>query len=131
MLLAPKIVGRIGEGWALRIAVDLVGVETVIVGAANHAAWVGFALFLATFGSLLWNVVAVPLRRRVTPPELLGRVNSVYRFISWGVIPLGAIFAGVLVKGFDQFTSYETALRAPYFVLGGLFFVPRSMCFSK
>ncbi len=130
-LLAPMIVGRIGEGWALRIAVGLVGVETVIIGAANHAAWVGFALFLATFGSLLWNVVAVPLRQRVTPPELLGRVNSVYRFISWGVIPLGAILAGVMVKGFDRFTSYETALRAPYFVLGGLFFFAALYVFFK
>ena len=120
-LLAPRIVARIGEGWALRLAVGLIGVETAIIGAANHPAWVSFALFLTTFGSLLWNVVAVPLRQRETPPELLGRVNSVYRFISWGVIPLGAISAGLVVKGFNCFTDYETALRAPYFVLAGLF----------
>ncbi len=120
-LLAPHIVARIGEGWALRIAVVLSGVQMMIIGAANHPAWVGFALFLATFGSLLWNVVAVPLRQRMVPPELLGRVNSVYRFISWGVIPLGAISAGVMVKGVDQFASYETALRAPYFILGFLY----------
>ena len=119
-LLAPRIIGRIGEGWALRIAVVLFAMQMLIFGAATHAAWVGFALFLGTFGSLLWNVVAVPLRQRATPPELLGRVNSVYRFISWGVIPLGAILAGVMVKGFERFTSYEAALRAPYFVVGGL-----------
>lgn len=117
-LLAPRIAARIGQGWALRIAVMLVGVETVIIGAANYAAWVGFALFLSTFGSMLWNVVAVPLRQRLTPPELLGRVNSVYRFISWGMIPLGAILAGVLVKGINQYSDYETALRLPYFMLG-------------
>jgi len=117
-LLAPRIVTRIGQGWGLRIAVVLVGVETVIIGAANHPAWVGFALFLATFGSLLWNVVAVPIRQKVVPPELLGRVNSVYRFISWGVIPLGALLAGFLVKGINRYTEYETALRAPYFILG-------------
>ncbi len=120
-LLAPRIVAGIGEGWGLRLAVALIGAETAVIGAANHPAWVGFALFLATFGSMLWNVVAVPLRQRATPPELLGRVNSVYRFISWGVIPLGALAAGLMVKGFDRFTSYETALRAPYFVLASLF----------
>ncbi len=122
-LLAPRIIARIGEGWALRIAVVLSGVEMFMIGAANHPAWVGLAFFLATFGSLLWNVVALPLRQRATPPELLGRVNSVYRFISWGVIPLGAILAGVMVKGFDSFTDYETALRAPYFVLGALYLI--------
>lgn len=130
-LLAPRIVARIGEGWALRIAVVLSGVEMLMIGAASHPAWVGFAFFLATFGSLLWNVVAVPLRQRETPPELLGRVNSVYRFISWGVIPLGAILAGVMVKGFDSFTSYETALRAPYFVLGALYLLVIPYVFYK
>ena len=120
-LLAPPIIKRIGESWALRIAVILTGGQMVITGLATHAAWLGFALFLGSFGSLLWNVVAVPLRQRAAPPELLGRVNSVYRFISWGIIPLGALSAGLMVKGFNQFTSYETALRAPYFVLASLF----------
>ncbi len=32
-----------------------------------------------------------------------------------------ALSAGLMVKGFDHFTSYETALRAPYFVLAALF----------
>ena len=120
-LLAPRIVARIGQGWALRVAVILVGIETVIIGSANHAAWAGFALFLSTFGGLLWNVVAVPLRQQIVPTELLGRVNSVYRFISWGMIPLGALLGGVMVKGVNEFTSYETALRVPYFILAGAF----------
>lgn len=121
-LLAPRLVAQIGESWGLRIAIGLFGMQMLIFGAATHGAWLGFALFLGTFGSLLWNVVAVPLRQRVTPPELLGRVNSVYRFISWGVIPLGAILAGIMVKGFNLYTDYETALRAPYFVVGVLYF---------
>ena len=29
--------------------------------------------------------------------QLLGRVNSVYRFFAWGMIPIGAAFGGVLV----------------------------------
>ncbi len=120
-LLAPRVVAHIGQGWGLRIAAILIGVELVIIGAAPHAAWVGFALFLGMFGSLIWNVIAVPLRQRLVPPELLGRVNSVYRFISWGVIPLGALMGGIMVKGIDQFAAYETALRAPYFILGFLY----------
>ena len=117
-LFAPRVVAHIGQGWGLRIAAILIGVELVIIGVAPHAIWVGFALFLGMFGSMIWNVVAVPLRQRLVPPELLGRVNSVYRFISWGVIPPGAILSGVMVKWIDQFASYETALRAPYFILG-------------
>ena len=130
-LLAPKIVARIGESWSLRVAMLLSGAQMLMIGASTHAAWVGFALFFGVFGSLLWNVVAVPLRQRETPPELLGRVNSVYRFISWGTIPLAAILAGIMVKGFDSFTSYETALRAPYFVVSGLFLLAIPYVFFK
>lgn len=120
-LLGPRIVLLTGQGWGLRIAVGLITIESTLIGLANSAWVVAFALFLGVFGGMIWNVIAVPLRQRIVPPELLGRVNSVYRFISWGMIPIGAILAGVLVSVIDTFTSYETALRTPYFLVGAGF----------
>jgi MFS family permease len=59
----------------------------------------------------MWNVVTVSLRQQIVPSELLGRVNSVYRMIGWGLFPVGAITGG--------FAAQEFGLRAPY-TLGGM-----------
>ncbi len=44
------------------------------------------------------------------PPALLGRVNSVYRMLGWGLIPVGALAGG--------FIAHAAGLRAPYIVAG-------------
>jgi hypothetical protein len=58
----------------------------------------------------MWNVVTVSLRQRIVPDELLGRVNSVYRMIGWGLIPVGALAGG--------FAARLGGLRAPYLAGG-------------
>jgi MFS family permease len=55
-------------------------------------------------------VITVSLRQTIIPDELLGRVNSVYRFLGWGSMPIGALAGGVIAGAFG--------LRAP-FVVGG------------
>ncbi|HJY69320.1 MAG TPA: MFS transporter, partial [Streptosporangiaceae bacterium] len=40
----------------------------------------------------------------------LGRVNSVYRMLGWGLMPLGALAGG--------FVAHAAGLRAPYIVAG-------------
>lgn len=44
----------------------------------------------------VWNVITVSLRQRVTPTRLLGRLNSAYRLLAWGTMPLGALAGGVI-----------------------------------
>jgi MFS family permease len=44
----------------------------------------------------VWNVITVSLRQRVTPTRLLGRLNSAYRLLAWGTMPLGAAVGGLL-----------------------------------
>ncbi|RSN15719.1 MFS transporter [Nonomuraea sp. WAC 01424] len=41
------------------------------------------------------NVLVVSVRQRVIPGELLGRVNSAYRLVGMGGMPLGAALGGV------------------------------------
>ncbi|HEX6449960.1 MAG TPA: MFS transporter [Trebonia sp.] len=59
----------------------------------------------------MWNIVTVTLRQTIVPVELLGRVNSAYRMIGWGPLPLGALAGG--------FIAHAIGLRAPY-IIGGL-----------
>ncbi|MDQ2815518.1 MAG: hypothetical protein M3Z75_27655 [Actinomycetota bacterium] len=48
--------------------------------------------------------------QQIVPPALLGRVNSVYRMLGWGLIPVGALAGG--------FIAHAAGLRAPYIVAG-------------
>ena len=49
---------------------------------------------------MLWNIITVSLRQRITPDRLLGRLNSCYRLLAWGTIPLGAAVGGLLAQWF-------------------------------
>ncbi|MBV9173768.1 MAG: hypothetical protein JOZ81_27200, partial [Chloroflexi bacterium] len=44
----------------------------------------------------LYSVNALTLRQVTTPPHLLGRVNATLHVVERGVIPFGAIAAGLL-----------------------------------
>jgi MFS family permease len=74
---------------ALAMAVPLVTAEPVPV-----------ALGLATLGVvvMMWNVITVSLRQRITPDHLLGRLNAAYRFFGWGAGPLGALAGGLIAQ---------------------------------
>ena len=59
---------------------------------------VGVAFFVGGIGIVGWNVVTVSFRQRITPDRLLGRVNSCYRLVAWGTMPLGAAAGGLLAQ---------------------------------
>jgi len=46
----------------------------------------------------LWNVVTISYRQATIPSQLMSRVNSALRFISWGVIPIASVLGGVLTQ---------------------------------
>ena len=78
-----------------------------------------------------WNVITVSLRQTIIPPHLLGRVNSVYRFFAWGMMPIGSMLGGVVVAVSGAFVSDEMSLRMVWFVSAaihaGLFIVGRKV----
>jgi hypothetical protein len=79
-----------------------------------------FALFAVMAAAMLWNVITVSWRQRRIPTELLGRVNSIYRFFGWGSMPLGAMAAGAMVALLEPSLGRELALRAPFFTAAAL-----------
>ena len=64
----------------------------------TRAALLGEFRDLGGVGISIWNVITVSLRQRITPGRLLGRVNSAYRLVAWGTMPLGAIAGGLLAE---------------------------------
>ncbi|MHA7275797.1 hypothetical protein ACX80O_04610 [Arthrobacter sp. Hz1] len=58
----------------------------------------GPIFFVGSMLIVLWNVITVSLRQRIAPNRLLGRVNSAYRLLAWGTMPLGAAAGGLLAQ---------------------------------
>ena len=109
-LVNPVLSRRLGVLPAL-VLPALAGAAAFIgIGLAPDPAVVAVLLAVQGFSVALWNVVTVSLRQRVVPGHLLGRVNSVYRMLGWGLMPLGALAGG--------FTAHAAGLRAPYVVAG-------------
>jgi len=111
-LVNARIVVRVGELPALVTALAANVVLYLGLGLAPDAVVLGALLAVNGFVTTLWNIVTVSLRQRVVPGELLGRVNSVYRLLAWGLIPLGSLAGG--------FVAHLLGLRAPYLTAAGL-----------
>ena len=82
------------------------------IAALSNAWIVGPLLAVEAFGGVVWNVITVSLRQSMIPTHLMGRVNSAYRFVGWGTIPLGALVGGIVAKAFG--------IRAPFYTAGVL-----------
>ncbi len=114
--LASKVSDKLGSGTSLFLTLLASVFIPVIIGISSHwlIVWAAFGLF--TFTAILWNVITVSLRQTIIPDRLLGRVNSVYRFFAWGMMPIGSVIGGLLVVGTEAVGSRELALRMPWFV---------------
>jgi MFS family permease len=110
-LTNPAITRRAGELPSLIIAMASFAAVYVAIGLAPGPIVLGLLMACNGFFVTMWNVVTVSMRQRIVPDELLGRVNSVYRMIGWGLIPLGSLAGG--------FAASLGGLRAPY-VAGGV-----------
>ncbi len=74
----------------------------------------------ATLGAT-WNVITVSLRQSIIPSHLLGRVNSVYRFFAWGMMPIGAAIGGVTVTVVSHLANRTIALRSAFLLDGAIY----------
>ena len=97
-LVAERVVRRIGRSAAL--GVTLVGGTLMSLGPAltTNPFIIGAGYLVGGFTIAIWNITVVSLRQGITPAGLLGRLNSAYRLLAWGMIPLGALAGGVLAR---------------------------------
>lgn len=96
--VAPRLARRVGDGWSLVLVVSAIGAACVVIRLVPSAWAVGPALALIACAGVTWDVVVVVKRQTLIPTALQGRVNSVYRLLAWGAMPVGAALAGVLSK---------------------------------
>jgi MFS family permease len=96
--IAERVEARLGRSRSL--ALTILGCA-LFVGApalTDNPYILGPAFFVGGVLIVLWNVITVSLRQRIAPNRLLGRVNSAYRLLAWGTMPLGAAAGGLLAQ---------------------------------
>lgn len=118
--VAPRVSERLGSGTALAVSLGGLAAIPFLIGVLP---WWPVVLVLigieALFG-ILWNVITVSLRQTIIPPHLLGRVNSVYRFFGWGMMPIGAALGGLIVFVVERMANRDLALRSTWFAAGAV-----------
>lgn len=109
-LLTARLTGVFGQIPILVVALAINAATFVLLGLSPNAGALAALLALSGLVTAVWNVVTVTLRQELVPLGLLGRVNSVYRLLGWGLIPLGALAGGLI--------AHELGVRAGYPVAG-------------
>lgn len=118
---ASRVSKRIGPGASLFVAIAVSGVTFAITGFASSAPLVWAMFVLQSYVGVLWNVITVSLRQSIIPDRLLGRVNSVYRFFAWGMMPIGSLLGGGVVAIGAVLANREVGLRAPFWLASIVF----------
>ncbi|MEM7440686.1 MAG: MFS transporter [Pseudomonadota bacterium] len=115
-LVCPAIAARLGAQRSIMLSLMLFPIPFLMIALTSSVTVVAIALFAEMFVALLWNVVTVSYRQRLIPDDMLGRVNSIYRFFAWGLMPVGALLGGWVVSFAEPDVGREAALRLPYFI---------------
>lgn len=99
--IGPRLGRRVGTGRLLLAsavlsvpAVALMPLGDGVVGLVAFG--LGNALF--AFFTVVLSVITRTYRQLESPPELLARVMATVRFVSWSVIPLGGLLAGLVAE---------------------------------
>ncbi|RIV37600.1 MFS transporter [Micromonospora radicis] len=111
-LAAAGIERRLGRARALALSVVAMAAVVGVPALSTNPYVIGAVFFCGGILLAAWNVITISLRQRITPDHLLGRVNSSYRLLAWGSMPVGALVGGLLAELFG--------LRAVFAVMGVL-----------
>lgn len=129
LLLAAGAIGGIVGGWSGGAIIRRLGparsAQWMLVASVPAFLAIAFApgpvslglvLALFEFTGIVWNTVSVSYRQRNIPDQLLGRVNSLYRLMAWGMMPVGLLISGLSVRFSEHFMTRDYALISPFLV---------------
>ncbi|MEM8800983.1 MAG: MFS transporter [Pseudomonadota bacterium] len=113
-LVAERGVRWIGAGRAAQWSSLSSAIGFALIALMPNGVLLALALVFFEFTSIFWNVVSLSYRQRVVPDAILGRVNGVYRLLSWGAMALGLALSGLLVRTAEGAMPREFALIVPF-----------------
>jgi len=98
--LVSRLEARFGPATLLRIGMIIETLTYLVLGWTTIP-WVAGAI-LVVFGghAIIWSVIGVTLRQRITPTELLGRVTSANYLLTAGGFAIGSLAGGAVARYF-------------------------------
>lgn len=117
-LMGERIVRALGAVRTMQWMLAASGPCFFAMALAPGAWTLGLCFAAMEFTGFVWNVVSVSTRQRLIPDALLGRVNSIYRLLAWGMMPLGLVLSGLVVSLGETAVAREVALVLPFWAAG-------------
>ncbi|HZA80683.1 MAG TPA: MFS transporter [Actinomycetes bacterium] len=114
---------RLGRARTLVVSVVLGAATQAVPAFTARPVPVAASLVVGGLSMVLWNVVTVSLRQRITPDRLLGRMNASYRLVGWGTMPIGALVGGFLAETLGLRATFAIAAAAVLATLAGFRFI--------
>ena len=102
-VLSGRLTRRIGVGPTIIVG-SAAGAGSLLIPLAPVSApipWLIAAELIISFGLPVYNITQVSFRQAITPERMQGRMNSVMRFIVWGVMPIGSLLGGAIASTID------------------------------
>jgi MFS family permease len=96
-VIAPWIRTRIRFGLAIIGSVIVWSIATLLLAFASSPFFLAIGVGVTSLVWPTYGVILVSYRLSITPDYLQGRVNSAFRFLSYGSEPLGAALGGLLL----------------------------------
>ena len=120
---ASKVSEKLGSGTSLHFTLGASAIVLIVTGATSSPVVVWILFAVSSYVGTLWNVITVSLRQTIIPDNLLGRVNSFYRLMGWGTIPIGMFLGGLIVDITEALTNRDLGLRMPFYLAGAVYVV--------
>lgn len=118
-LTGDRVVARLGPGRTARLMLIMSSLALLAVPLAPNAWALAACFVLFELTGITWNIVSVSTRQRLIPDDLRGRVNSLYRLLAWGMIPIGIALAGGIIALAEAPLGRSNALTLPLWLAGG------------
>jgi predicted MFS family arabinose efflux permease len=96
--VAARLQATFGATALLRAGLVIEGVTHATLAATTTPLIAATILIIFGMHTMVWGVIVVSLRQRVVPPNLLGRVGSVYSLLDLGGAAVGSLLGGLLAQ---------------------------------
>ncbi|WP_353471407.1 MFS transporter [Salipiger sp. H15] len=113
---AERIVRRLGNGPSAQWMTLASALAFAALPLAPNGWALAAVLAVFEFCGLVWNTVSVSYRQRHVPDAILGRVNATYRLFAWGMMPLGLLLSGLVIRFAEEVMPRALALQMPFVV---------------
>jgi hypothetical protein len=117
-LSGEHIARALGPARTLPVALSLSAPCFAAIALAPGPVTLGIAFGAMQFSGYVWDIVSVSTRQRMIPDPLRGRVNSIYRLLAWGMMPLGLLLSGIAVSLAETVMPRGLALTLPFWLAG-------------